>query len=759
MYSIYANGVCIYNDVFSLDTMKVINPKLILSDCAAGSLSITLPPNNVGYATIERMITDISVEKDGEEIWMGRVLTESKDFWNNRVLYCEGELAFFNDSTQPPKKYGHYTIQEFLSALIDIHNAKVGENRRFCLGAVTVHDDTFPDFFTNYEKTMELINSLIEKYGGHMRVRKKNGVRYLDYLKECPNTCAQTIQMGVNLIDFTKSWDMTDFATVIVPLGARLKKSPIKELDAYLTVEEVNNGSIYVQSDEAVKAYGWIEKSVTWDDVVKPNALLEKAQKYLSDLQFDNMVLELSALDMHYLDIDVEAVKLLDEIRVISFPHGLDRMFPVTELEIPLDSPEKTQFKLGDTVKTSLTEVNNQINSAIRNQIDLLPKEHNILDEAKANATEIMNLATTGFITITRDEEGSDTLYISNERDYTCANKLWKWNLDGLGFSNDGGKTYEAAFTKDGSIVADRITTGAMSANHIRTGVLKSENDNTVFNLDTGELTMKSGSIQLGAYDDKSKHYKFEVDKDGNLYAGNGIFAGELVGVTGTFWGTVQAEDFLDANGNSMMNNGKFKGEYLDLMGIHVLNKDGGTVMTIDERGVRFGNGFSPVKHQYSTSAKGPWHDSMQPNDRFRRESVDGGETWGNGYQFVGIDGQPGDDADVTYDNIKAALQKAAKTKTSFITADEMGAPTIYGGKIFGGEFYAGTGGNAISKITENGISFYNSKGAQIMVIGRSMADGPIIGGGGHGETLYFSFSEIDFSSVGKIKGLHAVFA
>lgn len=26
MYSIYADGVCIYNDVFSLDDMKAVNP-------------------------------------------------------------------------------------------------------------------------------------------------------------------------------------------------------------------------------------------------------------------------------------------------------------------------------------------------------------------------------------------------------------------------------------------------------------------------------------------------------------------------------------------------------------------------------------------------------------------------------------------------------------------------------------------------------------------------------------------------------------
>lgn len=90
MYSIYADGVCIYNDVFSLDNMKVVNPKLTLEDSAAGSLEMTLPPTNAAYDTIVRMVTDISVKKNGEEIWAGRALSESRDFWNNRVLYCEG---------------------------------------------------------------------------------------------------------------------------------------------------------------------------------------------------------------------------------------------------------------------------------------------------------------------------------------------------------------------------------------------------------------------------------------------------------------------------------------------------------------------------------------------------------------------------------------------------------------------------------------------------------------------------------------------
>ena len=136
MYSIYAENTCIYNDISPLESVKLISPKLTLEDNAAGSLTMTVPTSNVGYSLIERMKTDIKVYKNDTEIWAGRVLTEDNDFWNNRILYCEGELAFFNDTTQPQAEYHDITVRGFLQTLIDIHNAKVSANRQFTLGAV-----------------------------------------------------------------------------------------------------------------------------------------------------------------------------------------------------------------------------------------------------------------------------------------------------------------------------------------------------------------------------------------------------------------------------------------------------------------------------------------------------------------------------------------------------------------------------------------------------------------------------------------------
>lgn len=687
MYAIYADDVCIYNDVFALDNMKLVNPKLTLEDSAAGSLSITLPPTNVAYSTIVRMVTDIVVKKNGEEIWAGRVLSESKDFWNNRVLYCEGELAFFNDSAQPPAEYPGLSIREYLEALLAVHNSKVGANRQFSLGAVTVVDENFPTYLTNYEKTISYLNALVETYGGHLRVRKVDGVRYLDYLKDYPDTCSQVIQFGSNLLDFTRNWDSSEYATAIIPLGNRLDDSPIEALDAYLTVESVNGGSLYVQSDEAVDNYGWIAKSVTWDDVSDPEVLLEKAKAYLADLQFDNMELELSALDLHYLNVDTEAVKLLDEIRVISRPHGLDRMFPVTKLEIPLDNPENTQFKMGDSVKTSLTSVNNQTNSAILDKIEGLPKAHSLLKEAKENATEIMNMATTGYITITRDEYGSETLYISNVRDYTKADKLWKWNMNGLGYSNDGGKTFGLAITMDGAIVADYITAGVLNGDVLRAGVVRDYNSNVVLDLNNGTLTMKKGSIDIG-------NGNFTVDEQGNLYARRGTFAGtlsgaggtfggQLVAATGNFKGVVQAEDFLDRYGNSMMNGTKFASDYLDLYGLTITNKSTGAItFAVSSTGLITINGQVTMGAGSTINWAQVTNQNITSNPAYTMAQ--------NAYNLA-------DDAyyeaELAYDRANRAYKLADSIempgyiKSTYIDSTTIRAPVIEGGEFYGEEF------------------------------------------------------------------------
>lgn len=545
MYSIYVGETCIYDDTVDEQILKIISPTLTLADCSAGSLEMTLPVDNVGYSIIKKMQTELVVKKHGTEIWAGRVLNENSNFLKQRKLYCEGELAYLNDSTQPPKEYHDNTIQQFMQALIDTHNSKVTPAKYFSLGIVTVTDPNNSIYrYTNYEKTIDCINEkLVKVYGGHIRIRKVNGVRYIDYLKDYPNTSSQIINFGVNLLDFTKNEDMSTYATVILPLGGKLDTSPIAALDAYLTVKDVNFGSEYVQSSTAVETYGWIEKTVRWDNVTDPNILLSKAKTYITDTQFESLVIEASAVDMHYIDVDTEDIKCLDLVKVKSDPHGLDRYFPVSTLKIPLANPENTMFTLGTTVKVSLTDVNNKTNSEILAKIESIPKRTELLDAAKSNATELMNMISNGYITIIKDQNGSKELLITDNVNYLNALKVWRWNINGLAYSSNGyDGNYGLALTMDGAIVADMITAGVLNGSLIRAGIIRSEHGNSFWNLDTGEVYIEAiEEIKTLVT------YKVEIISTNGLVFKNGVDIGTTLKAL-IYCGTVDVTDNIDAN-------------------------------------------------------------------------------------------------------------------------------------------------------------------------------------------------------------------
>ena len=70
-----------------------------------GSLSFTMTRDHEQYESLQKMSTCITVEQDDKEIWRGRVLSHEADWYNRRVIYCEGALSYFNDSAITPFNY------------------------------------------------------------------------------------------------------------------------------------------------------------------------------------------------------------------------------------------------------------------------------------------------------------------------------------------------------------------------------------------------------------------------------------------------------------------------------------------------------------------------------------------------------------------------------------------------------------------------------------------------------------------------------
>lgn len=468
MYRVYCNNSPLYD--LRDEDLVLISPIVKIGENTAGSFEFSILPKHPHYEEVNELTSVITAYDGDEEIFCGRVVEITKDLYNRKKVICEGELAYFNDSIQRPARYQGLTVRGYLETLVNIHNQQVknqGIDKTFKVGAVTVQDkNDYVYKYTNWESTLEVIKTdLLKTYGGYLRIRKENGVRYLDYLADYPNTNTQVIEFGSNLLDFTHDMVASDIVTAVIPLGARLEDvTEVEGLDAYLTIKDVNGGVDYVYSQEAVKSYGWIFKTVKWDDVHVADNLLKKGNEYLTDIQFAQITLTVSAVDLHMLHVDMERIKVLDEIRVTSSPNGLDRFFPVSEMTIYLDKPSNNKLTLGTSYsKNSLSTKTESNMTSIKDKIDSLPNKSEILEEARENASQLIHSVTNGHVVTTADEQ-----LIMDTADKKTARKLWRWNLNGLGYSKTGyNGTYDTAITMDGQIVGERLIGGSVTADKL----------------------------------------------------------------------------------------------------------------------------------------------------------------------------------------------------------------------------------------------------------------------------------------------------
>lgn len=498
MYKIF----CDNNLIFDLSNdMSLTSPILKLQDNNAGTLEFGILPGDDIYDKIKKMKSEILVYSEGRPIFSCRPIDENIDFKNIKKITCEGALAYLNDSVQRPHEYHNLTIKGYLETLITNHNLQVSDPRlQFEVGIVTVHDDNDSIYkYTNWESTLQVIKTdLIDKYGGHLRVRIDGDKKYLDYLKDYPKTNTQVIEFGTNLLDFTKNIDATQIVTAVIPLGARLEESSIPKLEERLTIKSVNNGIDYVTSQSAIDTYGWIFKTVTWDDVHKPLILKHKGEEYLKSIQFENVVIKVRAIDLHMVDVNIEQIELLDQVRVISKPNGLDKIFPVSELTIDMTNPQANSITLGNNSIQAMSGSAVSSNTEILKKIEDIPNPTKAMQEAVENATKLLNNALNGHVVKRKDE-----LLIMDTADIETATKVWRWNLNGLAYSNTGYKgPYEMAMTMDGSIVANRITTGVLKGGYVK-------------------LDLERGTFLIGK-DDNDFLLKFDGEK---LQFGNGTLS------------------------------------------------------------------------------------------------------------------------------------------------------------------------------------------------------------------------------------------
>lgn len=185
---------------------------------------------------------------------------------------------------------------------------------------------------------------------------------------------------------------------------------------------------------------------------------------------------------------------------------------------------------IGDKITTFVDTTAKQYQAMESGEYD------SIIHDAISRATQLITNGLGGYVVIHKSDPAlthpDEILILGDSPDINEATQVWRWNKNGLAYSDDGYQptsphTYKTAMTADGQIVADMITTGILQAIEISNG------NGTFHVTPQGYLTAQSGTIggfNIGAtsiYNDS-----ISLDSNGLSVVNNGTPIGRFVRFT-----------------------------------------------------------------------------------------------------------------------------------------------------------------------------------------------------------------------------------
>lgn len=343
----------------------------------AGTAEITITPGHPYYDSVTNYRSKVTITRRGEDVFYGRVLYQADDFYGRRTFTCEGALCFLRDAVMRPYSYSGVSSATVFREAIEAYNSQVEEGKRLQIGSWLVSKSVDMESETA-EQVADTIDKLVELCGGYIEVKNLPDGLTIFWREDLGYRSNQVIEFGKNLLDFTRTQSNTDLATRVIPYGAK------NEAGEYLTIESVNDGLDFIEDAAAVAHYGVITKPVYFEDITDPQLLLQKAQAYLDTSRRMVDTLELSAVDLSLLDVDIDTLRVGDMVRVVSKPHGLDYYFQLRERTYDLLDPAQDTVVLGQTL-TTLVRAGVDVQRAASTQL------HKVENVAKADYT--LNMA------------------------------------------------------------------------------------------------------------------------------------------------------------------------------------------------------------------------------------------------------------------------------------------------------------------------------------------------------------------------------
>lgn len=584
MIQIYADGRLAYDS--RLEDYDLVGLKITSGLNIGGTAEIVMPVEHPAYHLFTSYKTIVTIYRDGVLRFRGRVLYPSDTFYGQRTITCEGEMCLLRDGVSRPYLYQD-TPANIFRTVINSYNSQVDAFKQFRLGEVTVVD---PNEYLRLENltaetVLDTINKLLERSGGYITfTTADDGARVIHWYATMNRRSDQEIEFGENLLDFARTEANTDLVTRVHPYGALFGS-------LRLTIEEINGGKDYIQDDEAVALRGVIARAVYWDDITVRTNLLAKAREYLAEHRYIITSLELSALDLSYMDKSIDTLSVGDLVRVISKPHGVDEDFLLSQITEDLLNPSQSTIILGKSTK-SLT--GSDVAGDNKGLSDLEATKTQIVNNYSANIEQV---ATELERTLTSQIEQSESSIILQVSDtyarkdaLTALESTMTTRIDQTASSLilEASKTY-ASKTELGEMeesLIGRIETAAGSISMRVSGSLGSQ----------ASIVLNVGGVEKTHTLDLSDVRKaFANDKSNVVISG-----GTITFNTGTL--LVNSTNFqLSANGTVKATNAELSGSLTTTSGLAVSKLSSGQLLFIHD-GEELGTFTAGYLEENSTS-------------------------------------------------------------------------------------------------------------------------------------------------------------
>lgn len=323
-----------------------------------------------------------------------------------------------------------------------------------------------------------------------------------------------TIRYGKNMSDLTYDSDMSNVYTGIVPYATDdedLITLPEKAVKSEHTGDFANphykvvDFSSEFESDE--------EKTVE-----KLRSLAETYVKDNSGWELsDNLTLSFVALwqTEEYKDLAIQRVNLCDTVHVIYTDLGVNVTAKVIKTDYDVLAERYNSIEVGNSTTNLSKTISNAINDATKDVEDEVNGFPALWKKAVADATAQITGGLGGYIVLECNADGwPEELLIMDSPNKETAVNVWRWNQGGLGHSHNGyqGPFDDVAISQDGKINASMITTGDLTANIIKAGVLQDLKGNISWNLETGDMTAQRLAITAP---------NFKLTNDGLIQSGS----------------------------------------------------------------------------------------------------------------------------------------------------------------------------------------------------------------------------------------------